>query len=502
MTKRYAVHKQGIRKERIIMKAGKRLAVLFLALTLTAVMLLPGCGKKGGTDYGNIQQDVIKGSNVFVTGGDTPVVFFGYGNYLCSALYESGTVYDFVIEASFAGEVYALAVYDGYIYVSASDGIFRYDMDVFEQGGSSAPEVVWDKNVSRYNIFEIYDGKLFLNYGTDLCYIPVEGGEATNLAMEVGDFEVTSKGIYYSKKDGSLHLISPDFSDDTTVGQVAAAAYLTMGNGVIYFRDGYDLKSIDLESGEVSAIGTMQPLGNYCYPWVSSSGTVLYQDLDARLHLLNGDDDSTYELLVNYPFKYSGCVFDDHVVCQSVDYDELSVIDLGTGAVESYDLGNELEYYLSLADGQGQTDTGQTGQTGGYDIMEGWEVVQDGSAMYLYGNDFLLIMPNTDDWEYRQESGDSFAIYMTEPRTEGYGGHLVTIKAYDLDDDSYLSLPSYSVAGVGKNVNKRFVAIFPTDVQFDSSNSAQSARYHELLDYVQKIGEGAVNSPFQTSDSD
>ena len=111
-------------------------------------------------------------------------------------------------------------------------------------------------------------------------------------------------------------------------------------------------------------------------------------------------------------------------------------------------------------------------------------------------------MPNTDDWEYTQNGPDSFSIYMTEPRTEGFGGHLVTIKAYDLNDTSYEEIPYYHVAGVGQNVNKRFVAIYPTDVQFDSANSGQAARYRELLEYLEKIGEGAVNSPFQTADSD
>lgn len=485
------------------MKAVKKLTVLMLALTLICTAFLAGCGKKSPestTDYSNIQSEVVKGANVFVTNGDTQVVFFGYGNYLCSALYDKGKIYDFVIEAAFTGEVYTLAVYDGYIYVSAADGIFRYDLDAFSGSGTSSPEVVWDKYLSRYNVFQIYDGKMFLNYGTTLCYLPLEGGEKTNLAEEVGDFEVTGIGIYYSDKNGSLHLLSPDFSEDKVLGKVSPASYLTVDNGKIYFRDGGDLKYISMDTGAVSNVQTAEPLGEYCYPWSNGSGTILYQGVSANIHVLNGGNDTAGELLVNYPFKYGGVVNGNYVVSQSVDYKQLNVIDFNTAAITTYDLETELASFLSQAGGnQGG---GQTPQQGSYDIMEGWQVMQDGSIMYLYGNDFMLMMPNTDDWEYTQESGDSFSIYMTEPRTEGFGGRLVTIKAYDLDDDSYTQLPSYSVAGVGKNVNKRFVAIFPTDVQYDGSNSAQAARYQELYDHVRKIGEGAANSPFQTSDSD
>ena len=98
-----------------------------------------------------------------------------------------------------------------------------------------------------------------------------------------------------------------------------------------------------------------------------------------------------------------------------------------------------------------------------YDIMANSEL-EDG---LLYGNDFLLVMPDDDTWGYEQTSKTSVEIYLKSAREDGYGGNLVTIMAFDPEDTSYEDFPDYSIAGYGKNVDKRFIALFPTDVQFN-----------------------------------
>ena len=139
-----------------------------------------------------------------------------------------------------------------------------------------------------------------------------------------------------------------------------------------------------------------------------------------------------------------------------------------------------------------------TEAAGDYDILEGSQLV-DG---LLYGNDFLLIMPDNDSWGYEKTSDTTLEIYLKSARDDGYGGNLVTIMAFDPEDTSYENFPDYSVAGHGQNCGKTFVALFPTDVQFNPQDADQQAAYQDLYTYVKKIGEGAVNSPFQTADSD
>ncbi len=146
--------------------------------------------------------------------------------------------------------------------------------------------------------------------------------------------------------------------------------------------------------------------------------------------------------------------------------------------------------------------TTETGEADGYDIMEGFKLQENGSELLLYGNDFLLIMPNDDEWGYEQTSPSNLEIYYKEAREDGFGGHLVTIMAFDPEDESYVDFPDYAVAGTGKNVNKKFIALFPTDVQFNPEDSEQEEEYMELYNHVKKISEGMANSPFQTADSD
>ena len=150
------------------------------------------------------------------------------------------------------------------------------------------------------------------------------------------------------------------------------------------------------------------------------------------------------------------------------------------------------------------TDTTATSASG-YDIMDGFEkkANDDGSIEYLYFNDFMLVMPGTEKWCFEpSDDGQAVTFYLYSTKQEGqYGGRLVTIRAYDINDDSYEMLPSYSVAGVGGKTNMRFVAEFPTDVQWDGSDAQEDADYRDLSNYLHKIGEGAVNSPLATADS-
>ena len=143
-----------------------------------------------------------------------------------------------------------------------------------------------------------------------------------------------------------------------------------------------------------------------------------------------------------------------------------------------------------------------TEATGDYDILEGSQLVENGSELLFYGNDFLLIMPNNDKWGYEQTSKDSVEIYLKAARDDGFGGNLVSIMAFDPEDTTYEQFPSYSIAGKGQNVNKTFIALFPTDVQFNPEDADQQADYNELYTHVSKIAEGMANSPFQTADSD
>ena len=134
-----------------------------------------------------------------------------------------------------------------------------------------------------------------------------------------------------------------------------------------------------------------------------------------------------------------------------------------------------------------------------YDIMDGFNLVEQDDLTLLYGNGLVLTMPD-DDWGYEQTSPTCLEIYSEDAREDGYEGHLVSIMAFDPEDTSYEDFPAYSVAGRGKTVDKVFIALFPTDVQFNPDDPDQAEDYNELHNHVEKIAEGAADSPFQITE--
>ena len=144
-------------------------------------------------------------------------------------------------------------------------------------------------------------------------------------------------------------------------------------------------------------------------------------------------------------------------------------------------------------------DTTEEATVDDYDILDGFNLVEKDDITLLYGNGFVLTMPD-DDWGYEQTSPTCLQIYSEDAREGGYEGHLVSIMAFDPDDTSYEDFPDYSVAGRGKTVDKVFIALFPTDVQYNPDDPDQAEDYNELFNHVKKIAEGMADSPFQITE--
>ena len=149
-----------------------------------------------------------------------------------------------------------------------------------------------------------------------------------------------------------------------------------------------------------------------------------------------------------------------------------------------------------------ETESTAAETSGDYDIMEGFRVEENDDADYtvLYGNGFTLTMPEDDDWGYEATNSTSLNIYLKDARESGFEGDLVTIMAFDPEDTSYEEFPNYTIAGKSQKVNKTFIAMFPTDVRYDPNDPDQEEDYTELIRYVEKINEGAADSPFEIDD--
>ncbi len=491
------------------MRKYKKGLVIMLAFVMSVMTLLAGCGGGGGSSSSEVtsmQQNVTVGKKVYID--QSGVVFFGYKNLICTAVLKDGEISEFVPEGGTTGNIFGMAVYNDELYISASDGMFKYPLSMFTSGDKNASATTLidpDHSLSPFSHFEIFENRIFFIYGTTLYYVPTDGGERTSIAEEVVDFEVTDKGIYYTKADGDMVLLSTSFDKDKNLGNVGGVKF-TPGGMNFFYRLGSKLMAFSVEKEAAEEISTDKGVYEYCVPFSNGDSVLYYDDDGMKMHIVSSGKDKAFDTTRLMPFKADAAVSGKYLVSQSDNYSIMEIIDLSDGTHKEYDLDTEMKSYLDKiggGGGTGQDSNPEPQTTGDYDMRKGMamEASSDTKAVYFYFNDFMITMPNKKYLGHLEEK-DSVTFFHTGADTDGFGGRLVTLRAYDLNDKSYENIPNYHVAGVCRNANVRIVAIYPSDLQCDPNNSTQKAEYQELYDYVQKIGEGAANSPLQFADSD
>lgn len=181
----------------------------------------------------------------------------------------------------------------------------------------------------------------------------------------------------------------------------------------------------------------------------------------------------------------------------------------------SYDAKNELErlytgdtfyvmYDHDSTYAYGYTESGREGYVNknylveAYNIAGGIKTRASEGAAYLETDSFSMYLPGDISWEYEIIDNTAISIYYTPAKEKGFGGHVVTIQAYDWGDNEYEEDPAWSLAGM--NNEKKFVALYPTDVQYDPNDPVQSEEYGRLLKVVQRMNcedeELAKDNPF------
>lgn len=137
----------------------------------------------------------------------------------------------------------------------------------------------------------------------------------------------------------------------------------------------------------------------------------------------------------------------------------------------------------------------------GYNILDGLEVYATSGSAFFDTDYFYILCPVDPRWSYIQLDRNSVEFYYAPARDAGYGGHIVTIEAYDWADNSYSDLPSWQVCGLSND--KKYVAIYPTDVQFDPNDQAQGEAYRKLLDWAWTMDVEATDgsNPFTVEES-
>ena len=128
-----------------------------------------------------------------------------------------------------------------------------------------------------------------------------------------------------------------------------------------------------------------------------------------------------------------------------------------------------------------------------YDIASGMKLKDKDGVKTLSTDHFTLTLTHGDSWDAKVNNKTSITVYNTSLYEANRGGKLVTILAYDADDESYDVLPEYSV--IGKNGGKVYIASYPTDMQYDSSDKKAVAAYMAVFEEVSRLVEDAPDCP-------
>ncbi len=420
-------------------------------------------------------EGVVRGSELFQKNG---VIFWGYGDQLCSALIgEDGLPYEFVSEGSMGEEIYSVAVYDGALYLATDIGLIRLPVDQAEEEQGYA--VVLGNDRLSIEGFQIYEDYIYYTYGYSLYRVPTEPGEREELEEDITRMQVTSKGIYCLNREGELLLVSLDGMERKTlckldsqgdIGVFGDKAYITTGEAEDYIYV-YDLEQEELEKLELE-----EDICPYYPVWVWE-GKLYYNSEDYKLYCIDLADGEEEQLPTDFDLP---------------DYNEGFMLD-GFGY---YKLSDSIYWARLGEDFSGKLDIDRAlsetaAASGEYDIARNIGVGYD-KTEFLYSDHFVLNMPDfPSDWDYEVLSKTAFQIVHYPSRDAGYGGNVVSIMAYDKDDDSYNILPHYTVAGESRD--KIYIACFPTDVQFSRETEKG---WRQLSEFFQQIDVNDPDNPF------
>ena len=420
-------------------------------------------------------EGVVRGSELFQKNG---VIFWGYGDQLCSALIgEDGLPYEFVSEGSMGEEIYSVAVYDGALYLATDIGLIRLPTDQAKEEQGYA--VVLGNDRLSIEGFQIYEDYIYYTYGYSLYRVPIDPGEREELEEDITRMQVSSKGIYCLNREGELLLVSLDGSERKTlckldsqgdIGIFGNKAYITTGEADDYIYV-YDLEQDELEELELE-----EDICPYYPVWVWE-GKLYYNSEDYKLYCIDLADGEEEQLPTDFDLP---------------DYNEGFMLE-GFGY---YKLSDSIFWAELGEDNSGKQDIDRVlnktaAASGEYDIARNIGVGYD-KTEFLYSDHFVLNMPDfPSDWDYEVLSKTAFQIVHYPSRDAGYGGNVVSIMAYDKDDDSYEILPHYTVAGESRD--KIYIACFPTDVQFSPETEKG---WRQLSEFFQQIDVNDPDNPF------
>lgn len=468
-------------------RSAKALALVMAAAL--SVTILGACSSQPAEDPAS---QVILGRSIFLD--ESGVAFWGYGPYICTGLLdENGNVYDPVIEGQTTSDIYGMAVYNKDLYLASDDGLFRYDLEIFQGEGTTSPQMLTEDSID--DGFEIYQDTIYYRYGTSLYSISIDGGEETKMATDTDGFTVTADGIYYASSEGGIYRLSFDGALQERLTETEEDCQFSLVGDTIFYRceKSDQICAFSLKDGSTTVVNKPRSLSDYSYVW--ANGTYLvYEDnhYETFAFLRDGSGETSLGDDSVLAHKEEGVLLDNFLYTCNHYTGQLRTLHLDTGEVTELETEDVVQAAL-----QAQSDTtsgASTSVPADYDILSGLQITEGNQGLtWVMSEHIVMSFPTQYATQLEQYDATSFGIIYVPAALSGYGGHLVTIAAYPAGDTSYQEAPSWTLAGEADGL--QYVAFFPTDVQFDTNDCTQAEEYPALLDYLEKIG--TPDAPFQ-----
>lgn len=414
-------------------------------------------------------------------------IFWGWDTILCSAqVDENGDIYNIAAEGTMQERIMDIAIAEDTIYLTTYDGLFYTSLDDFGQSAANA-QMLYDSML--LDGFQLYDGYVYYRSGSSLKRTPDDRAQEERLLTGVEDYQVTEEGIFYTDEDGGLFFIRHDGSGKEFLTDTPREAQIVMHGDDIYFwgKENARLYCFDLNREITQEIFLNEEFYTSDDIWVTDE-YLAYRSTDYdcyKYYFADGSEEALDEL-ASLPEERAGWLQEEILYSAGMDtFYWKSLRDNWTERIKKEDVfgGEALEENIP-AD---------------FDMGKGAGIgVSEGSS--FFSNDyFMLYLPADVGWNYEIINENTVQFFLESASESGYGGKFLSIRAYGWGENGYEEIPRYRIAGLSND--KIYVAIFPTDLQYNPDDPQQAAEYQRVQEFMERIDENSEegNNPFITN---
>lgn len=460
------------------------------AAALLTCLLSPLLIQGAAYEKPDYTEGIVYGKNVFI---ENDMIMIPNENTLVSGLIaDDGEVYDLATKLTIDSRLYTVALDDGYLYLGTDQQLSKVPVSK-DLSPASPMDALTD--CGMYDEFEIYDGFVYYPHLDNLCRVSCSGGNQSVLVEGIKSYVLTTKGIFYITLEGNFCRGDLDGTNTELLGKISPDSHLNVFGDTIYVSHD-DLSLYNLTAETLTHMPLKTPLDDF-YDIIPMNDYFLY----------SGDDFSTYkyEFSTETETSFNTPPLPDE--SSRVIYRNHMYYSHGTGTMFVMNMANYQAEDIVLQDVLGtssESDFLPLPEASGssYDISSGLNLQVSDGGTYLSTDHFGLFLDTMDCeqglWAWKAVSPTSMLFYYPRAFDAGYGGTVMSITAFDWGDNSYTDFPSYSIAGTSNE--KIYVAHFPTDVQYDPSDSIQAEEYEHLYAYARRIDANAnpEGNPFFT----